>query len=360
MPVVVPYGEVARACNAHTRPASLSHPMFLTTVLSIAALFAQSGVAILIAVLLEGLRRRYGRPFLLHWTWSWIALALHTGAGATSVLLAQWLPITHPLRLSLAVTAGMAGYLQIAWLLLGTAELATGKARSARTERWIIAAVSITGAILVLAYSGDASRSDLHFFLRVSVRRIAAAVAFLAGGVSISRAPRIARGIGRRVVMAAFLGLSAQQVHFLLVTALATTLPYRAVYLASLGFVDVVIYVALALGLVIWLFEEERQATVDAAERIEHIAYHDSLTGPPNRQLFLNQLGMAIHHARRHNTLCTVLFLDLDRFKIVNDSLGHAAGDTVLQGHCAGKNPRRECHRRGGRAIGAARVLRGA
>ncbi|MEP7000755.1 MAG: EAL domain-containing protein, partial [bacterium] len=82
---------------------------------------------------------------------------------------------------------------------------------------------------------------------------------------------------------------------------------------------------------VIWLLEEERQATMDAAARIEQIAYHDSLTGLPNRELFLNQLGMALHHARRNDTMCAVLFLDLDRFKIVNDSLGHAAGDVVLQ-----------------------------
>ena len=313
------------------QPGFSFHAMFPTTFLSIAALFAQSGVAILLALVLEGLRRRYWRPFLLHWTWSWIALAVHTGAGASAVVLSQWLPITHPLRLSLALTAGIAGYLQIAWLLLGTSELATGTALSARTERWIIAGVSLAGAMLVLAYSWDASRGDLHFFLRVSVRRIAATVAFLVGGVAISRAPRIARGIGRRVVMAAFFGLGAQQVNFLLGTAVAPTNPYRAVYLASLGFVDVVIYVALALGLVIWLLEEERQATMDAAARIERIAYHDSLTGLPNRQLFLNQLGMAIHHARRNHTMCTVLFLDLDRFKVVNDSLGHAAGDTVLQ-----------------------------
>lgn len=191
--------------------------------------------------------------------------------------------------------------------------------------------MTLIGALLVLAFSWDASRSELLFTLRVSVRRVAAAAAFLIGGAAITQAPRIARGIGRRVVMLAFFGLGAQQLHFLAMTVSPAVRSKYTVYLSSLALVDVVLYVALAMGLVIWLLEEERQATMDAAEKIERIAYHDSLTGLPNRQLFLNQLGMALHHARRNDTMCAVLFLDLDRFKVVNDSLGHAAGDVVLQ-----------------------------
>ncbi|MEP6730036.1 MAG: EAL domain-containing protein [bacterium] len=305
--------------------------MALSTVLSVAGLFAQSGVAILIAFVLGGLLRRYWRPFLRHWTWSWLALAVHTGGGASSILLGTWLPITDPLRFALALAAGIAGYLQIAWLLLGTTELASGRALPPRATRWIIAGVATFGALLVIAYAWDASHIDLLYTLRVTVRRVAAAAAFLIGGAAITRAPRIARGIGRRVVMGAFFGLGVQQLHFLALSSTPALRNRFSVYLSSLAFADVVLYVALALGLVIWLLEEERQATMDAAARIERIAYHDSLTGLPNRQLFLNQLGMALHHARRNDTMAAVLFLDLDRFKIVNDSLGHAAGDMLLQ-----------------------------
>ena len=305
--------------------------MALSTYLSIAGLLAQSGVAILIAFVLGGLLRRYWRPFLRHWTWSWLALAIHAGAGAGALVLGIWRPINDPLRFSLALVAGIAGYLQIAWLLLGTAELASARTLPSRATRWIIATVATVGAVLVIAYAWDPARGELLFTLRVSVRRAAAAIAFLVGGLAITRAPRIARGIGRRVVMVAFFGLGAQQIHFLLLSFTPAVRSRFSVYLASLAFVDVVLYVALAMGLVIWLLEEERQATMDASARIERIAYHDSLTGLPNRQLFLNQLGMALHHAHRNGTMAAVLFLDLDRFKIVNDSLGHAAGDTLLQ-----------------------------
>jgi len=67
-----------------------------------------------------------------------------------------------------------------------------------------------------------------------------------------------------------------------------------------------------------------------AGERIRHLAHHDDLTGLPNRLLFNFQLQKALAHAQRSSGTVSVLFLDLDRFKVINDTLGHDAGDTVL------------------------------
>jgi diguanylate cyclase (GGDEF)-like protein len=70
---------------------------------------------------------------------------------------------------------------------------------------------------------------------------------------------------------------------------------------------------------------ERRQAT------LAHLAYHDTLTGLANRQLFLDRLGQAIASAARNHRRLAVFYIDIDRFKVVNDSLGHTIGDLLLQ-----------------------------
>ncbi len=66
-------------------------------------------------------------------------------------------------------------------------------------------------------------------------------------------------------------------------------------------------------------------------DRLAHMAQYDQLTHLPNRQLFLDRLKTAMARARREQHLLALLFLDLDRFKEVNDTLGHAMGDLLLQ-----------------------------
>ncbi len=68
-----------------------------------------------------------------------------------------------------------------------------------------------------------------------------------------------------------------------------------------------------------------------AEKRIRHLAYNDLLTGLPNRTLFFDLLGQAVEHARQDSGTLAVLFMDLDRFKYVNDNLGHDVGDRLLQ-----------------------------
>lgn len=69
----------------------------------------------------------------------------------------------------------------------------------------------------------------------------------------------------------------------------------------------------------------------EAEAKIHHLAYHDNLTGLPNRILFEEHFNHAVALAKRTRTLLGILFLDLDRFKQINDTLGHAVGDELLR-----------------------------
>ena len=76
---------------------------------------------------------------------------------------------------------------------------------------------------------------------------------------------------------------------------------------------------------------ERKRVEAEAREKLAHAALHDSLTGLANRASFLEHLELGLRRATRNGTGIALLFVDLDNFKLVNDSFGHAAGDDLLK-----------------------------
>lgn len=76
--------------------------------------------------------------------------------------------------------------------------------------------------------------------------------------------------------------------------------------------------------------EDENRRVLESQQQIEHLARHDPLTGLANRLLARDRFGQSLELIKRNNSRVALLFLDLDNFKTINDSLGHAAGDELL------------------------------
>jgi diguanylate cyclase (GGDEF)-like protein len=129
--------------------------------------------------------------------------------------------------------------------------------------------------------------------------------------------------------LAVLVGLSVDEN---MATAHAQTRVYM--WWATLASVGVVVLTVL-LGRMSWQLVQgrlrESEAKLAHAQRVEYLAYHDGLTALPNRSMFSKLLSQRISEAHRYDRQLAVAFLDLDRFKQINDTLGHEAGDQLLQ-----------------------------
>ncbi len=103
--------------------------------------------------------------------------------------------------------------------------------------------------------------------------------------------------------------------------------------LAEIALLMVIFFILVAsvTGVGTLLYSRAKVKNLQAQEEIHHLAHHDSLTGLCNRRLFIEMLELEIAHARRDKAGLAVIYLDLDRFKPINDQYGHEAGDFVLQ-----------------------------
>lgn len=295
----------------------------------LATLAAQSASALVMAILLAGFHRYYRKSYLLHWMWSWLMLSVSMAASTGASYSAAFGHSTAGLSVSFLTATG--AYLHAGLLLSGSWELATRRRVKFRMLELLIAALILMGVLTVLAGQAlSPAFSDLS--VRLFIRNLIAAVLLLIAALGILRKDAPRKIISFGLLRTSLLLYGLERLHYSGISLASLLGRGQAAYATYLGFVDFVLQALIALGMVACLLEDERQAAAQATVEIEHLAYHDALTGLPNRALFIDRLIVAIAQASRYQQCFAVFFLDLDRFKEVNDSLGHSTGDMMLKG----------------------------
>ncbi|MGA7616108.1 MAG: EAL domain-containing protein [Thermoanaerobaculia bacterium] len=302
--------------------------------ISLSVMMLSRGVtALLMTALLWVFSRNYDKPYLRPWIFGWICLTIHYFAGAFALDLVSAPSADLPVVLAAATLLSAAGLLFPAFLGLGVWELAIQRPPRMRSARRLIITALVVGIVLPFAISSAKGVTRELFSLELVFRSALAAVV---AGVSAwfvwrERARRAGPGFGLFSIALAVFGAG----QFLLVVGQVVERSGGRSFGVYFAAIDIVLLLLLGLAMLVAVLEDEREAAVLAASEIEHLAYHDPLTGLPNRSLFLDRLIVGIAQSHRNFQKLAVLFLDLDRFKDINDSFGHSMGDAILRGVAA-------------------------
>ncbi len=278
-----------------------------------------------VSLLLFQIYRSFKTSYVLHWTLSFASLAVFHAATASMSFRNG---VAEPFVLIFgSVIGGAAAYLQLGWLIWGTAELAKRKEiKVAEPQRvlLLLAGVGILSGAIPFFVGRDAA---VHRFFYLGLHALGAALTFVVAASAVRRfrgvgftVPAIAIGIYGLVQLDEFINIMRS------VVAHGASLPMLSVGVSELAGSAVV-----ALGAVLIVLEDQREMSALASSQVEQLAYYDTLTGLPNRSLFSDRLAVALGHANRHRYKLAILFLDIDRFKQINDSLGHTVGDRLLK-----------------------------
>ena len=163
-----------------------------------------------------------------------------------------------------------------------------------------LGAVALFGVITALLFIGPDSVSSTRYFVRVGIRSLIASIAYLASSVAFWQVRKRRRGVGFTMFSAALLLYALQQAY-----QVGVSVGWRFFAQSAgtiyLGYIAFLLQAVTGMSMIACLLEDEREASELATVEMEHLAYHDALTGLPNRPLFMDRLIMSVAQASCSN-----------------------------------------------------------
>lgn len=279
-----------------------------------------------IGLLLHYFYRLHKRTYLREWSLFWFWLAAFKLLRWITFDLLAGIDYGRADRLLLAAVTAVALLIAITQLGAGTFSAVRLRPLRARIRTTLTIAAVVAGVAIALSLYGLNSGPDQRLTSLNYITGCIIGLAYLACSTSLWRAGHAQRG-SWILLTVALIAAGLLKIGGALLQA-----EWHRLIGTPLVLFDVILSGAIGIAMVVHLLDEERVAALSAADQVAHMVYHEELTGLANRSLLLDRLLMSLTRAERHNSLFALIFLDIDAFKPVNDTLGHDVGDELLKG----------------------------
>lgn len=289
--------------------------------------------SIVIALIIFKYFRLYKRDYLKCWSYSFIALAVYMSLSALlQVLSSNSFLYTSTGMYLLSLVKINAGYLQMTWLLLGTFALINVGGQDKPHSKKIIYSVMLFASIMATLFAFDSDGGLYRNALRSGSRYLLGGIVFLIAFVMTARFVN-RNSLGKWLVSISFLiyGIELTAMGVLNLKLLIGGSSQLLLTLVKYhGLIELLIYPTIALGLVIWFLDYERQKGQLIYQKLAIINDSDSLTGLANQRGFERLLLRWQNSQEKSQARLLVIFIGIDQFKRINQAVGIRKGDEVL------------------------------